>query len=48
MQIESRIEIPCPYCGSRQRRVVRWVRAFESFVCGSCGRQVNLQRDEND
>jgi hypothetical protein len=39
------ISIPCPECGHKTRKSIRWIRAHDEFTC-QCGVVIRLERDK--
>lgn len=42
---DAEIAIPCPKCGQKHKKSVRWIRANKELSC-PCGAVVALEADE--
>jgi len=38
--------MPCPQCGHKATKTIRWLKANDHFTCPGCGQRIDLQRDE--
>ena len=32
------VDIPCPGCGHKNRKTVRWLKSHKQFTCAGCGK----------
>ena len=39
------IDLPCPNCGAKTRKSVRWIKNNSQFIC-SCGGVIDLKSEQ--
>ena len=42
---DQTLELPCPHCGKKTAKTVRWVKANQQFTC-ACGTAVTLDAEQ--
>lgn len=42
---DQTLDLPCPKCGKKTKKTVRWVKANKQFTC-SCGTAITLDADQ--
>lgn len=38
----AKISIPCPECGHKTNKTLRWIKAHSQYTCAGCRKTVNL------
>lgn len=41
---KAKLSIPCPGCGHKNEKSIAWIKAHDHFVCGGCGKDVEIDK----
>jgi len=42
---DASIDIPCPNCGHKNPKTIRWIKSHNELVCAGCNRTIALEKE---
>lgn len=43
---DTRMDLPCPHCGKKTAKTVRWLKSHSQMTCPACGEGFRLDTSE--
>lgn len=43
---DAKIDLPCPHCGKKTAKTVRWLKSHSEMACHACGELFQLDTKE--